>query len=357
MSRTGQNAADPVRKGDEFDIKAMHEQLSSEIEGLTGLPDVRQYPSGASNLTYELSYPDRTLVLRRPPMGTKPKSGHDMWREYRIMRDLKPVFDAVPPVLYYTDDESIIGAEFYVMDKVAGPLIHNEIPEDWDWDASDGSKLCDEFFTKLVDLHQVDFKAAGLADFGKPTGYIQRQIQGWNRRYEKAWTPDVEKFEDVRKWLDDNRPAKENGHAIVHGDFRIDNCILNADDPHKISAILDWEISALGDPLMDLGNTLAYWIEPNDPPYMHMMVRQPSRAPGMMTRAQVAQFYAQRTGHDVSNIPYYFVYGIFRLAVIIQQIYYRYYHGQTDNARFKDYGQMTNLLGTLAREKIASGKL
>ena len=357
MASAGDNAANAVRKGDEFDVAAADAELKAHIDGLSGTLRVKQYPSGASNLTYELAYPDRTLVLRRPPMGTKPKSGHDMWREYRIMRDLKPVFPAVPPVLHYTSDEAIIGAEFYVMDKVEGPLIHNDIPAEWNWDASDGAKLCEEFFSKLVELHAVDFKAAGLSDFGKPEGYIERQILGWNRRYEKAWTDDVDKFEDVRQWLDDNRPKTENAHAVVHGDFRIDNCILNTDNPHKIAAILDWEISALGDPLMDLGNTLAYWIQPNDPPYMQMMVRQPSRAPGMMTRAEIAKFYADATGHDVSNIPYYYVYGIFRLAVIIQQIYYRYYHGQTDNPRFKSYGQMTNMLGMLARERIASGTL
>ena len=353
----GDNIANDVRKGDELDAAKVDAELKAHIDGLSGAPIVKQYPSGASNLTYEMAYPGRKLVLRRPPMGTKPKSGHDMWREYRIMRDLKPVFSAVPPVLHYTADEAIIGTEFYVMDKVEGPLIHNDIPVDWNWDASDGASLCEEFFSKLVDLHQVDFKAAGLSDFGKPDGYIERQILGWNRRYEKAWTDDVDKFEDVRKWLDDNRPETENAHAVLHGDFRIDNCILDADDPRKISAILDWEISALGDPLMDLGNTLAYWIEPGDPAYMQMMVRQPSKAPGMMTREEIAQFYADRTGHDVSNIPYYYVYGIFRLAVIVQQIYYRYYHGQTDNPRFKAYGQMTNMMGKLARERIADGKL
>ena len=346
-----------VRKGEELDVAAVDAALKSAVPQLLGTPVVAQYASGASNLTYALDYPDRRMVLRRPPFGTKPKSGHDMHREYRIMTGLKPVFPAVPNTVFYTDDESIIGAEFYVMDRTEGHLIHKDIPADWGWGKAEAARLCENFFQKLVELHQVDFTAAGLSDFGRPVGYVDRQIGGWNKRYEKSWTQDVDKFDDVRLWLEDNKPKKEMGHAILHGDFRIDNCILNVDDPTQIDAILDWEISALGDPLMDLGNTLAYWIEANDPQMMHLMIRQPSAAAGMMSRQEVVDFYAAKTGADVSNIQFYYVYGIFRLAVIIQQIYYRYYHGQTDNPRFKAYGQMTNALGSLARVKIQSGQL
>jgi len=353
----GDNPTVEVRKGEELDIAAVDTALKAHVSGLTGMPEVKQYASGASNLTYALDYPDRRMVLRRPPFGTKPKSGHDMHREYRIMTELKPVFEAVPNTIFYTGDESIIGAEFYVMDRSEGPLIHTNIPKEWEWGAKETGQLCENFFQKLVELHQVDFKAAGLGDFGKPEGYVDRQIFGWNKRYEKAWTDNVDKFDDVRQWLEDMRPKVELGHSIVHGDFRIDNCILKAGDPTQINAILDWEISALGDPLMDLGNTLAYWIEKDDPPAMHMMIRQPSAAPGMMNRQEVTDFYAAKTGADVSNIQFYYVYGIFRLAVIIQQIYYRFHHGQTDNARFKDYYQMTNALGMLARHKIQTGKL
>ena len=208
-----------------------------------------------------------------------------------------------------------------------------------------------------MDLHSVDYEAVGLGDFGKPEGYVNRQITGWNRRFEAAWTDDIEKFEDVQRWLVENMPAKERGAAIIHGDYRIDNCILKASDPTQIEAILDWEISALGDPMMDLGNTLAYWIHADDPPFMQMMVRQPSGAPGMMTRQEILDFYAEKTGADVSGFQFYYVYGIWRLAVIIQQIYARFYRGQNDNPRFKDYGQMTSALGQLARLKIETGEL
>jgi len=349
-----ENPAGDVRKGEELDIAAIDAVLKANVEGLEGTPTVKQFSSGASNLTYALTYPNRSLVLRRPPFGTRPKSGHDMHREYRIITALKPVFPSVPNSVYYTDDESIIGAEFYLMDRVDGHMIVS-----WpkDWSEKTASQLCENFFQKLVDLHQIDYKAIGLEDFGKPEGYVVRQIGGWNRRFEKAWTEDVEKFEDVRKWLEENKPKVENTPGILHGDYRIDNCILNKEDPTKIDALLDWEICALGDPLMDLGNTLSYWIQADDPPMMQLMVRQPSNVPGMMTRQDILKFYSDRTGADVSDFRFYYVYGLWRLAVIIQQIYYRYYHGQTDNPRFKPFGQMVNALGQLSRIKIDTGEI
>jgi aminoglycoside phosphotransferase (APT) family kinase protein len=353
---SGENATVDVRKGEELDMAAVDAVLKDVLPDLKGEAVVTQYPSGASNLTYAVDYPDRKLVLRRPPFGDKPKSGHDMNREYRVMSALKGKIP-VPQTVFYTDDKSIIGAEFYVMDRSEGPLIHSTIPKEWNWTEKEGRKLCENFFQTLVDMHSVDYEAVGLGDFGKPEGYVTRQIMGWNRRFEAAWTEDVEKFEDVQQWLVDNMPEKERGAAIIHGDYRIDNCILKADDPTKIEAILDWEISALGDPMMDLGNTLAYWIHANDPPFMQMMVRQASGAAGMMTRQEILDFYAAKTGADVSNFQFYYVYGIWRLAVIIQQIYARFYRGQNDNPRFKNYGQMTTALGELSRIKIKTGEL
>ncbi|PHR61370.1 MAG: phosphotransferase family protein [Robiginitomaculum sp.] len=347
-----------LREGEAFDLDAVDRVLKQSIDGLSGTPVLKQYASGASNLTYALDYPERRLVLRRPPFGTKPKSGHDMYREYRVMTALKPAFPAVPDTLYYVNTpDSVLGAEFYVMERSEGHLIHKDIPKEWNWDEDKTRTLCHNFFDKLIELHQVDYKAIGLEDFGRPEGYVARQIHGWNKRYEKAYTPDVDAFEDVRDWLAANIPAKENSGAILHGDFRIDNLILDLDDPTKIVAILDWEISALGDPLMDLGNTLAYWIMPTDPAPIQMLSRQPSGAPGMLTRKEILAYYAEKTGADVNNFHFYYVYGIFRLAVIMQQIYYRYYHGQTKDDRFKTYGLMVNILGGVARDRIADGEI
>ena len=197
---SSENPTVDVRKGEELDIAAVDAVLKEAVPGLTGEAVVTQYASGASNLTYALDYPERRMVLRRPPFGDKPKSGHDMNREYSVMSALKGHIP-VPNTLYYTDDASIIGAEFYVMDRSEGHLIHTEIPADWNWTAKEGRALCENFFQTLVDMHQVDYNAVGLGDFGKPEGYVSRQILGWNRRFEKAWTEDIEKFEDVQQWL------------------------------------------------------------------------------------------------------------------------------------------------------------
>jgi len=353
---SSENLTVEVRKGEELNVSAVDAELKKLLPNLKGEALVNQYPSGASNITYAIDYPDRRMVLRLPPTGDKPKSGHDMHREYKVMTALKG-YIPVPNTLYYTDDASLIGSEFYVMDRNEGHLIHTDIPKEWGWGTKETRQLCENFFQTLVDMHSVDYKAVGLGDYGKPEGYVSRQILGWNRRWEKAWTEDIEKFEDVQQWLVDNMPETERGAAIIHGDYRIDNCILKQDDPTQIEAILDWEISALGDPMMDLGNTLAYWIHADDPDFMKLTVRQPCMEPGMMTRQEILDFYVERTDADVSGFQFYYVYGIWRLAAIIQQIYMRFYRGQNDNPRFKDYGQMTAALGNLARYKIKTGTL
>lgn len=352
------NKTIPVREGEDLDPDLIDPVMKSHIEGLTGEPEVRQFASGHSNLTYSLVYGDRRFVLRRPPFGTKPKSGHSMIREYRVMKALKPVFNAVPTCYFHIDeDHSPLGAEFYVMDQVLGRKLEKNIPSDWGFGAEEGNRLCHAFFDKLIDLHQVDYQAIGLGDFGKAEGYVKRQITGWNRRFERAHTEDVETFQDVRDWLVAVMPETEAGHAICHGDYRLDNVILNGDNPFQIDAILDWEISAIGDPLMDLGNTLAYWIEPTDPEMLRATAMQPSMADGMLTRAEICEKYALATGYDLSKFAFYHVYGVFRLAVIIQQIYYRYYHGQTQNKAFAGFGQMVGVLGNYARTLIEQSKL
>jgi aminoglycoside phosphotransferase (APT) family kinase protein len=353
----GENATIDVREGEGLDVAAVDAALKAAVEGLSGIPQVTQYPSGNSNLTYAIDYPDRRLVLRRPPFGPLPKAGHNMFREYRIMRDLKPAFAQVPQTVFYTDDESIIGKEFYVMDRVDGPLIHKTIPSEWRWSEDDTAQLGDNFIQALAKLHTLDWKALGLEDFGRPQGYVERQITGWNKRWDKAHTDGITRFDDVQKWLEDNMPAESDKVGVLHGDYRIDNAILDPNDPRQIAALIDWEICAIGDPLMDLGNTLSYWIEANDPAPMQMMIRQPSAAPGMPTRAEFAARYGELTGTDVSDIHYYFVYGIWRLAVIIQQIHARYVRGQTQDKRFATMNQSVEALGALARVKIEQGTL
>lgn len=344
----------PVRAEDQFDVAAVHAVLRHAIDGIDSevLPEVLQFTTGASNLTYLLRYPQCELVLRRPPGGDKPKAGHSMWREYRIIEALAGHYPVPTPRYYASETNSVIGAEFYVMDRVEGVCPGTEMPPQWGFDASQSRRFCAQFWDHLLRLHRLDIEALGLQDFGQPQGYIERQIKGWNERYAKALTDDAEAFADVRAWLEANRPATENAHCIVHGDFRMDNIVVAERTPHAINAVLDWEISALGDPLMDLGAALVYWIEADDPPQLKVLKKQPSDAPGMLTRREVIAHYAAGSGRDIDDFTFYYVYGIFRLAVIAQQIYYRYFHRQTSNQAFAMYGPGARALGEYARHMI-----
>ena len=351
------NPTQAVRSGEELDWQSLDTYLKSKLAYLHGEPEISQYRAGNSNLTYRLSYPDHDLVVRRPPFGTKAKSAHSMFREYRIMNALRPYYGSVPEALLYSDDESVIGAEFYVMRKVEGQVVSGRIPKEWAFSEADTRRFCQAFWKKLIELHKVDYLEAGLADFGKPEGYVQRQISGWNGRFQKARTPDVDTFEDLRQWLEDHIPAESGKASVLHGDYRIDNVILDAGDPCNIKAVLDWEICALGDPLMDLGNALAYWVEAGDPDFLRGLNLQPSSAPGMMSRAEILELYRQETGRDTSDFTFYYTYGIFRNAVILQQIYYRYYKGQTQDKRFASFGQITQSLGEYCRTIIRESNL
>ena len=258
---------------------------------------------------------------------------------------LRQGYPHVPEVLLYTDDESIIGSDFYISERVVGNLVLRDFPPEWGFGAEHGRKFCLSFLDRLIELHQVDYHAIGLEALGKPEGYATRQILGWNKRYVNARTDNAPDCEIVRTWLEGRIPP-ESGACIIHGDFRIDNLIVDTADPFNIVAVLDWEMATLGDPLMDLGNSLAYWIQADDPPGRLSLRRQPSHAPGMLTRDEMVTYYAERTGMEVDDFDFYLVYGVFRLAVILQQIYYRYYHGQTKDERF---GEMIGQVWELER--------
>lgn len=353
MTTANSKSTIPVRKGENLDWPALDKYLKSVLPHLEGEAKISQFAGGKSNLTYRLQYANDDLVVRRPPFGTKSKTAHSMIREYRVMSELKPVYPAVPETLCYSDDESIMGSEFYVMRKVDGLTISNQIPVEWNFTVKDTRQFCTGFWEKLIELHQVDYVAAGLGDFGKPQGYVERQVLGWNRRFEKALTPDVSHFATVRDWLVASMPPGSDRQSVLHGDFRIDNVILDRHNPCRVLAVLDWEICALGDPLMDLGSSLAYWIQDDDPPEMKQLLIQPSNAPGMLTRKEILDLYQDRTGIDTSGFNFYLVYGYWRLAVILQQIYFRYFHGETQDVRFKTFGQAAQQLGEHCRRLIS----
>ena len=336
----------PVREEDRFDVERMHQWLRPFIN-VDAVPEVLQFRSGASNLTYLLQYPDRELVLRKPPVGMKAASAHDMKREFSIQSRLQPVYPLVPSMIALCDDQSVMGSDFYVMERVVGDIFRRDVPEGVK--PSDVSVMADSLISGLVQLHAVD--ASILAELNKGPGYVQRQVEGWSKRYRNALTDDVPNGEKVMAWLEANRPA-DVASCVIHGDWRIDNVVFDLEQA-RIVGVLDWELATVGDPLMDLGSSLAYWVDRDDEPAFASLRRQPSHLPGMPTREEFVQRYLQLSGRRCDDFTFYEVFGLFRLAVIIQQIWARYRAGQTTNPAFAGFGEACNTLINRAESRLS----
>jgi aminoglycoside phosphotransferase (APT) family kinase protein len=342
-----------LREEDAFDVARIDAYLKRHIDGLEGTPTVAQFPGGASNLTYLLTYANRELVLRRPPPGAKAKSAHDMLREAHVMAALKPHYPYVPAILAIGDDESVIGQHFYVMERLRGTILRRDLPVQLGLDAQGVRTLCHGFIDRLVELHQVDASRGELQGIGKGEGYIARQVAGWSERWRNALTDGTDACDDVLAWLADKQPARDNASCIIHNDYRFDNVVLEPGSPLHIIGVLDWEMATLGDPLMDLGGSLAYWVQADDDAIFQSFRRQPSNAEGMLTRREVIDYYGSRTGLRVDHFDFYEVFGLFRLMVIIQQIYRRFVLGQTTNPQFAGFGDAARYMGARCRRIIA----
>jgi len=328
--------AKQVRKGEELDLSAVDIWLKQQLPDLSGSASVTQYSGGASNWTYCLDYPGQSVILRRAPNGTKAKGAHDMGREFRLQASLRESYNYVPDMLAFCEDDSVIGTDFYVMEKLTGIIPRKNLPKALKTSEQQTRQLCLNVLDCLIELHQVDHIAAGLDHLGKGAGYTQRQIDGWSERYQKAKTWNVPSGKFVINWLQNNMPTQER-ICLTHNDFRFDNLVLDPNDYTKVLGVLDWELATLGDPLMDLGNTLAYWVEPNDDFLAQSTRRQPTHLKGMLTRKEVVAYYCNKMNIDIDDFTFYEVYGLFRLAGIVQQIYFRYHHGQTKNPAFKNF--------------------
>lgn len=363
MSRVDGSGARPVRDEDAFDVAAMAAWLAAnatpggtEVD-LSAVPQVRQFSGGVSNLTYLLRYPDGDLVLRRPPRGDHHRGAHDMGREYRIQTQLGRFLPYVPRTVALCADPAVLGRPFYVMRRLVGPIPRKDLPPGLVLDRAQVATLCRNVIDLLVDLHAIDVARTGLADLDKGDGYVRRQVEGWSERYRKARTWNVGRFERVMRWLADNQPA-DRPHTLVHNDFRFDNIVLDTADPTRPAGLLDWELATVGDPLMDLANCLGYWVQANDGRPMMAFRRQPTHLPGMMTREQVVAYYCARTGAVVTHREWawYRVFGLFRLAVIAQQVYRRYLTGQTTNKQFRFFGVAVVMLELRCRRVIAAAR-
>ena len=333
----GDSEAVAVREEDAFDVAALTAWLAEHApDAPAGTPEVRQFPGGASNLTYLLRYPDRELILRRPPNGAKARGAHDMRREFTIQSGLAPVFGYVPPMVAFCDDPAVLGSDFYVMSRLEGTILRRDLPPGMTLTTEEAETLCTGFLDVLVELHDVDPGAAGLADLGRGDGYVGRQVRGWSDRFRAARTENVGDLEAVMAWLDREQPA-DVATCVIHNDYRLDNVVLaTGTDALQVVGVLDWEMATLGDPLMDLAGAMAYWIQGDDDADFQAFRRQPTHLPGMLSRSEMVDYYTARRGLPVTpeQWRFYEVFGLFRLAVIAQQIYYRFHHGQTTNPAY-----------------------
>ena len=346
-----------VREEDAFDVEAVALWLRANAHDPAGLeenPEVRQFSGGASNLTYLLRYPGRDLILRRAPQGTKAKGAHDMRREFVIQSAIAPVFPYVAPMVGFCEDDSVLGGDFYVMERIDGVIPRSTWPADVALTPEQARQLCLNVVEVYAELHSVDADAAGLAHLGRGTGYVRRQVEGWSTRYRNAHTPDNPELTDVMAWLDAHQ-TDDVATCVIHNDFKVDNLVFSRDDPTQVIGVLDWEMATLGDPLMDLGGALAFWIQADDSEELQLTKRVPTDLPGMLTREEFVQHYCERMGFDLTPAQwrFYEVFGLFRNAVIAQQIYYRYFHGQTSNEMFALFGPGVQILDRRIAELLA----
>ena len=353
MSEHGDEPRD-VRAGEELDLARLGPWLDATL-GARGAVTVLQFPGGHSNLTYLVQHGDAEYVLRRPPVGSKVKSAHDMGREHTVLSALAPVWSRAPKPLAYCTDETVIGAPFYLMERRRGVILRKDPPAGRDFDPDTARRVADRLLDALVELHAIDYRAAGLGDLGKPVGYVERQVKGWTERYHGSVTDDLPVVLEVAAWLDANRPA-DGAPALIHNDFKFDNVIFD-DELREITGILDWEMATVGDPLMDLGTSLAYWVEPGDPPFVVALRFGLTHVPGMPRRRDVAARYAERSGRDLGAIVFYYAFGLFKTAVVAQQIYYRFAKGLTTDPRFGALTHAVRILCEQAKTTIERGAL
>ena len=340
-----------VRVGEELAADKLEPYLKSRLPDLDGPLTVRQFHRGFSNLTYLLRVGDQELVLRRPPFGARIKSAHDMGREYKILSGLVTIYPQAPRPLLFCNDESILGAPFYIMTRIKGIILRPQMPEEMNPPSELMGRIADSLISNLVKLHSVDYQGAGLADLSRPEGYVQRQIMGWTRRYRNARTDEIPEIERAAAWLAENSPI-ESRAGLIHNDYKYDNIVLDPADWTQIIGVLDWEMATVGDPLMDLGTTLGYWVQPDDPEEIQALQFSPTTLPGNPTRQELVDRYEQLSGRQVDHVVFYTVYGLFKLAVIVQQIYSRYKLGYTQDPRFADLIFAVRACGRMAVQAI-----
>lgn len=345
----------PIRDGEELDIEKLRPFLRDKLGSAGNLVAIEQFPGGHSNLTYLLRFEREEYVLRRPPLGTVAPKAHDMAREFRILEAVAPHFPPAPRVELLCEDPEVTGAVFYLMERRRGVVLRREAPSAYSGIENYPRLVSEAFIDCLAELHSIDIRPHGLDALGRPEGFLERQVKGWSRRWQQAKTEELPEMEVLSRWLIEQRPVSPSA-TLVHNDFKLDNLMLDPEDPGRVTAVLDWEMATVGDPLVDLGIVLCYWPQAGDPRARREAISPLTTNPGWLSRRELLDRYQERTGCDLSAIRYYEIFGIFKLAVVLQQIYHRYFAGQTQDVRFRDFDVRVRGLAETAAQLMRSAK-
>ncbi len=357
MSKTFNNPTKAVRPGEELPLDRLLPYLLELglVANSNSVVEVKQFSNGYSNLTYLLQVEGKDYVLRRPPFAA-PKRGHDMGREFRVLHHLNPVFQKAPKVFGFCEDKEILGVPFYIMEKIEGEILTAKTAHQRAVTPSAFKTISNTWLDTFVAFHQIDYKVVGLDDLGRPEGYVSRQVTNWGKQYLVVETDDVPTAHKVMAWMEEHQPTTYT-HALIHNDFKYDNVVFADDSWQHISAILDWEMCTLGDPLMDLGTSLGYWTTQEESEFAKMGIPSPTMMPGNPSRTEIVQQYALKSGRPVDHIIFYYVYGLFKIAVIAQQIYYRFHKGHTSDPKFSQLNKTAELLCKMAWQAVQKKQL
>ena len=344
-----------IREGEGLDNKILNNYLSNFLDIDKSNFELFQFPSGFSNLTYLIKSNNKEYILRKPPIGAKIKSGHDMSREFNVLSALDKDYKKSPTPIHYCNDISIIGSDFYIMERIRGTVLRSNNYKKILTDKTKYNFIASEFVDTLVELHKLNIEKIGLTGFGRPEGYSSRQVYGWTKRYENSKTSDIPEINSVIKWLHENI-TESKYVSLIHNDFKYDNLVLDSNNL-SVKSVLDWEMCTTGDPFMDLGTSLAYWINKDDPDYMREINLNITSNENNPKRGEILEMYSNRFGAHIEKIVFYFVFGLFKIAVIVQQIYFRYKNGLTKDIRFKHLDLVVLSYARMAKTSIDKQKI
>lgn len=355
MSETFNDNPTKIREDEELDNSRLSNYLSNFFDISKSDLEILQFPSGFSNLTYLIKSNQKEYILRKPPFGAKVKSGHDMSREYKVLSALKNNYKKSPTPLHYCNDINIIGSDFYIMERIRGIVLRSNNFKKILTKKTQYDSIAFDFVDTLVELHKLDIDKIGLKEFGRPVGYCDRQVKGWTKRYQNSKTNNISEIDFVIKWLNNN--ISESPYvSLIHNDFKYDNLVLDS-KTLSVKSVLDWEMCTIGDPFMDLGTSLAYWINKDDPDYMREINLNITSEESNPKRGEILEIYSKKFGDEVEDIVFYFVFGLFKIAVIVQQIYYRYKKGLTKDPRFKHLNYVVEAYSRMAKISIDKQKI